>query len=122
MTDNQINNAGGPSQVFLENKEGPMLRIQADSGRTAPLERSGAVNTASEYVNPALLSNFPLESYNAIRQQYPTSLLDAIDWHSAGSIHSVFRTVANENAAMGILTGFISWHSYAVESYNAIGQ
>ncbi|KIO04912.1 hypothetical protein M404DRAFT_1000390 [Pisolithus tinctorius Marx 270] len=113
MTDNRINNAGGPSQVFLENKEGPMLRIQADSGRTAPLDHGHALK---------LLSNFPLESYNAIRQQYPMSLLDAIDWHSAGSIHSVFRTVANENAAMGILTGFISWHSYAIESYNAIGQ
>ncbi|KIO08681.1 hypothetical protein M404DRAFT_996925 [Pisolithus tinctorius Marx 270] len=114
MTDNRINNSGGPSQVFLENKEGPTLRIQADSGRTAPLEREGHALK--------LLSNVPLESYNAIGQQYPTFLLDVIDRHSAGSIHSVFRTVANENAAMGILTGYISWHNYAVESYNAIGQ
>lgn len=50
MTDNRIDNPGGPSQVFLENKEEPTLRIQADSGRTAPLERGGAVNTASECV------------------------------------------------------------------------
>lgn len=89
MTDNRIDNPGGPSQVFLENKEEPTLRIQADSGRTAPLERGGAVNTASECVVLAVVGTKGKRSSVVTSEGIPVSVMVTV----LDRIHSHIRHV-----------------------------